>query len=227
MIRTEQRKNVTLIHFDDGKANALGFEAVEGITSALDEAEKEAGAVVLAGRQGVFCAGFDLAVMSGGGRRMIELLEGGSQLLARLSGCPLPVVAACTGHALAAGALLLLAADLRIGAPGDFKIGLNEVAIGLPLPAFAVEMAKLRLSRRSLIEATGLSRLYSPPEAVDVGFLDRISDGDLAEEACSTAAELTERLDGAAFAATRKATHRKLLAAFDGGPELAAFAARG
>lgn len=227
MIRTEHRKNVTLIRFDDGKANALGFEAVEGITSALDEAEKKSRAVVLAGRQGFFCAGFDLAVMSGGGRRMTDLLEGGSQLLARLSGCPLPVVAACTGHALAAGALLLLAADLRIGASGNFKVGLNEVAIGLPLPAFAVEMAKLRLSRRSLIEATGLSRLYSPAEAVEVGFLDRISDGDLAEEAFSAAEELTERLDGAAFTATRKATHSKLLAAFDGGPELAAFAARG
>ena len=227
MIRTEHRKNVTLIHFDDGKANAWGFEAVEGITSALDEAEEKARAVVLAGRQGFFCAGFDLTVMSGGGRRMIDLLEGGSQLLARLSGCPLPVVAACTGHALAAGALLLLAADLRIGASGNFKVGLNEVAIGLPLPAFAVEMAKLRLSRRSLIEATGLSRLYSPAEAVDVGFLDRISDGDLAEEAFAAAEELTERLDGAAFAATRNATHSKLLAAFDGGPELAAFAARG
>ena len=227
MIRTEHRKNVTLIRFDDGKANALGFEAVEGITSALDEAEKKSRAVVLAGRQGFFCAGFDLAVMSGGGRRMTDLLKGGSQLLARLSGCPLPVVAACTGHALAAGALLLLAADLRIGASGNFKVGLNEVAIGLPLPAFAVEMAKLRLSRRSLIEATGLSRLYSPAEAVEVGFLDRISDGDLAEEAFSAAEELTERLDGAAFTATRKATHSKLLAAFDGGPELAAFAARG
>ncbi len=207
-LKTEKLKGVTLIHFDDGKANALGFEAVELITGALEEAERSSAVVVLAGRPGCFCAGFDLSVMNLRGQRMVELMDKGAELLRRLSCCPIPVVAACTGHAIAAGALLLLAADLRIGTAGDFAIGLNEVSIGLPLPAFAVEMAKLRLSRRHLIEATGLSKLYSPAEAVEVGFLDRLSNGETTEEASSAAQELSERLDTEAFSATRDAFHR-------------------
>ena len=208
-LKTENLKDVTLIHFDDGKANALGFEAVELLTGALNEAEGSSSAVVLAGRPGCFCAGFDLSVMNFRGQRMVELMDKGAELLRRLSRCPIPVVAACTGHAIAAGALLLLAADLRIGAAGDFKVRLNEVSIGLPLPAFAVEMAKLRLSRRHLLEATMLSKLYSPAEAVEVGFLDRLSNGETTEEASSAALELAERLNTEAFSATRDVFHRR------------------
>lgn len=208
-LKTENLKGVTLIHFDDGKANALGFEAVELLTGALDEAEGSSSAVVLAGRPGCFCAGFDLSVMNFRGQRMVELMDKGAELLRRLSSCPIPVVAACTGHAIAAGALLLLAADLRIGTAGDFKVGLNEVSIGLPLPAFAVEMAKLRLSRRHLLEATVLSKLYSPAEAVEVGFLDRLSNGETVEEASSAALELAERLNTEAFSDTRDVFHAR------------------
>ncbi len=83
--------------------------------------------------------------MTAGPESMRSLVAAGGRFVAKLLLEPLPVVAACTGHALAAGALVLLAADHRIGAAGDWKIGLNEVAIGMPLPVWAVELARYRM----------------------------------------------------------------------------------
>ena len=82
-------------------------------------------------------------------------------------------MAACTGHALAAGALVLLAADRRIGAAGDFKIGLNEVAIGMALPVWAVELARYRMPP-SQLDRVILGETGGPEEACAAGFLDRV-----------------------------------------------------
>ena len=87
---------------------------------------------------------------------------------------PQPVVAACTGHAIAAGAFLLLASDTRIGINGNYKLGLNETAIGSPFPVFGHELAASRLSKRHLTPALVQSKLYDPDGAVDAGFLDEV-----------------------------------------------------
>jgi enoyl-CoA hydratase len=81
-----------------------------------------------------------------------------------------------TGHALAAGALLLLASDYRIGQPGRHKIGLNETKIGIALPQFAIDMARLRLSPNRILAATLFAGIFGPQEAREVGYLDQIED---------------------------------------------------
>src|SRR3990172_8491307 len=82
---------------------------------------------------------------------------------------PLPIVVACTGHALAMGAVLLTAADERLGARGDFKIGLNETAIGMTLPRSAVEIVRERLSKRHFERAVVRAEIYAPDGPVDAG----------------------------------------------------------
>ena len=86
--------DVALIRMDDGKANAINFEMLTALNAALDKAEKEAKAIVLAGRDGRFSGGFDLkAFASLGADGVYKLLDGGAELLLRLYGGPLPVVA--------------------------------------------------------------------------------------------------------------------------------------
>jgi len=85
-----------------------------------------------------------------------------------------PLVIACTGHALAGGALVVLTGDVRIAAAGAFRIGLNEVAIGLPVPVLAMELARDRLSKRALTRATLLAHVHTPDEALAAGFLDEV-----------------------------------------------------
>ena len=174
-VATYQLEGTTaLIQMDDGKANALSSAMIAELLEALSRAEKEASAVVLAGRADRFCAGFDLKIMMSSPEAAKTLLRGGADLLMRLYGSPLPVVAACTGHALAGGALVLLTADVRIGVAGAFRIGLNEVSIGLPVPVLAMELARDRITGTELGRATLRSQIYAPDEAARVGFLDEV-----------------------------------------------------
>ena len=168
---------VAVVTMDDGKANALGHDMIGALLGRLDEvANADADALVVAGRPGRFSAGFDLSVMKAGGDGPREMLSSGVDLFLRIYEFPRPVVAACTGHAIAAGAIILMSSDLRVGAAGDFKIGMPELTIGMPLPFFATELMRDRLSKRHLARAT-LGQMYDPEAAVDVGFLDEVVDG--------------------------------------------------
>jgi enoyl-CoA hydratase len=204
-VTTERIENVLVVHLDDGKANALSFEMIAAISQALDTAEADdtIGAVVLHGRPGKFSAGFDLSVMRGGDfAAVVNLVSDGGDLVRRLYGSSVPVVAACTGHALAAGALMLLGCDLRIGADIDCKIGLNEVAIGMVLPNWALTIAKERLSRRHLQLAVATAVVSDGRGAVEAGFLDEaVAEAEVLPLAIARAAEFAA-LNGRAYAGT-------------------------
>lgn len=207
-ITTERRDGGVLVcHVDDGKANALSMEIIAGITAAVDEAEADdtVTSMVLHGREGKFSAGFDLAVMRGGDlAAMSELVSSGGDLVSRIYGAGVPVVAASTGHALAAGALLLLGCDVRVGADVDCKIGLNEVAIGMVLPDWAFTIARARLSNRHLQRSVANARVTGATEATDVGYLDEVVPvEDLLDSAVARAAELAT-LDPKAYRFTVK-----------------------
>ena len=166
--------STAVIQMDDGKANALSEAMLSELLDALTRAEQEASAVVLAGRPGRFCGGFDLTVMMSSPEAAKGLLLKGCDLLMRLYGSPLPVIAACTGHAIAGGALVLLTADVRLGAAGAFRIGLNEVSIGLPVPVLAMELARNRIAPTDLNRTTLQAHIYAPHDAARVGFLDEV-----------------------------------------------------
>jgi len=194
---------IATVTLDDGKANAITPALLHALGAALDRAEGEARAVVLAGRDGRFSAGFDLKVMTESPETMRSLVGAGARWMMRLYGFGLPTVAACTGHALAAGALTLLCCDHRVGADGPFKIGLNEVGIGMALPIFAVELARERLTVAELGPATVQARIYDPAGAVAAGYLDRTVPADeLLVEAHAEARRLAE-LPGKAYGRTK------------------------
>ena len=123
----------------------------------------------------------------------------------RVYGFPCPVIAACTGHALAGGALLLLCADVRIGTRGDFKLGLNEVAIGIPLPILVQQLVADRIDVRHQAHAGLLATIYDPPGAEQVGFLDTLVDeAQVMAEAQGRARQLA-RLPRRAFSESKAA----------------------
>lgn len=201
----ELHDGVATIALDDGKANALSLAMAQAIDGALDRAVAEARAAIIRGRPGVLCGGFDLKVIRGGTEAdRTAMTEAGYRLLARLYLLPIPLVFACTGHAVAAGALLLLTGDQRIGMAGEFRIGLNETAIGLSLPQIGIELARDRLAGSALTEATIGARLYSPMQAAAAGYLDSAVAPDSFEEAISQATATLAALDASAYAATKR-----------------------
>lgn len=194
---------IAVIQMDDGKANALSRDMIDAVSAALARAEQEASAAVLIGRAERFCAGFDLRVMMSGPAAATDLLKAGSGMLMKLYGATVPLVIACTGHALAGGALVVLTGDYRVGAAGAFRIGLNEVSIGLPVPTLAMELARDRLSKRALVHATLGAQIYDPEGAVRAGYLDEVVPADQVLERAKAEAARLGAFSRAAFRATK------------------------
>ena len=204
--------NTAVVRMDDGKANALSEVMIDSLLEALARAEKEAGAMVLTGRPDRFCAGFDLRVMMSSPDAAKALLSRGSDLLMKLYDAQVPLIIACTGHALAGGALVLLTGDVRIGAEGPYRIGLNEVSIGMPVPVLAMELARDRLAPTELTHATLLARIYGPSEAAKAGYLDSTAAADAVLDLAKAEAARLAGLGRAPFVATKKRLREKTIA---------------
>lgn len=203
---------VAVITMDDGKANALSYSLMDEVEAALTRAENEASAVVLAGRPGRFSGGFDLREMMAGVDQAKRIVTRGGEFLLRLYALPLPLVVACTGHALAGGVLTVLTGDVRVGVHGPFKLGLNEVQIGLPMPILAMELARDRLNPAALTAATLFARTADPDEAVAWGYLDRVVGPDGLRAAALDEATRLGALPRAAYARTKLALRERTIA---------------
>jgi len=199
--------DVAVIRLDDGKMNALSHDVITQIHQALDNAETEALAVCIVGNARALSAGFDLSVMTSSADAARGLTTAGAHLLMRLYGHPQPTVAAVTGHALAAGALLALACDTRIAADNPdkpSKIGLNEVAIGMALPVFAIELARDRLSKRYATAAMLQAQTFDAQGALAAGYVDRVVPAAECESVAIETARQLATLRSGAYATTKR-----------------------
>lgn len=185
----ELKDGVATITISNGKANALSHEVIEGLNQALDRAEQDKAVVILTGQPGIFSAGYDLKEMQKGPKEAAALVTTGSRLTRRLAAFPLPVIGACSGHAIAKGAFILLSVDHRIGIEGPFKLGLNEVAIGMTMHHAGIEIARHRLAPAHFYRSVVNAEIYNPEGAVEAGFLDEVVAQD----------KLTERATGLAL----------------------------
>ena len=200
----EKLDEVSIIRMDDGKANAMGSEMIAEVNEALDRAEEESRAVLITGRPGLLSGGFDLNVIRSGDAASIQsMINVGTKLLMRIYGFPKPIVMATGGHGVALGGFLLLAADYRLGVVGDYKIGLNEVAIGMTLPPFALMLAKSRIANQYLTNAAITANLYDPEGAVQAGFLDEVSDPEELMPRSIQKTQALAQLDPSAFERTK------------------------
>ena len=215
MINYSVKDDVAVLMMDDGKANALSHEMMDALSARLEEAAEQR-AVVIAGRPGKFCAGFDLKHMMQGKEQAIEMVARGCEFMADLILYPRPVVMACTGHARAGGALLLLCADHRVGVAGPFGIGMNELEIGIPLPSFALEMLRDRLDPRQLNAATLAATIYDPEGAKSAGFLDEVVAADVLVPRALEVAAKFGRANAPSFAKSKELMRRGLVSRIRG-----------
>jgi len=199
-LKTED--GIASITIDDGKVNAMSTEMLDELCDRLDEARAGARVTVLCGRPGIFSAGFDMPTFSAGLDATREMLGAGMRTIVRMLSHPHPIVVACTGHAYPMGAFLMLSSDVRYGARGEYRIGMNEVQIGLTVPHFALALAKHRLSRNGFAQV-GTGTLFSPEEAIAAGYLDRVvAEEELLREAYAAANRLLS-IDLNAYAGTK------------------------
>src|SRR4029453_2492221 len=225
--RMEIRDGIARITLDDGKVNALSPAMITELGEALDAAEKAGAVTVLRGREGIFSAGFDLPTFKQGFGARVAMVRTGAELVKRLLGFSRPVLSVCTGHAYPAGAFLMLAADVPFGLARPWRIGLNEVAIGMTVPKFAVELARHRLTPPGFARIT-TAALFAPEEALRLGYLDRVLDAAELADAVEQEAGRLRALDMPSFAATKARINERALHAIRAAleQELAAVPAR-
>jgi enoyl-CoA hydratase len=208
IVQFAEEEKYSLITLDDGKANAVSFVMLDQLNSALDQAEEAGKVVVITGRP-------NLLVMSQGGEQVMKLVSGGADFAKRILQFPTPVVLAVTGHALAMGGIMLMTADYRIGIAGDYKLGLNEVAIGMSMPRFGVEIARARLAPAHFELSVNCAYLYDAEGAVEAGYLDEAVDsGQLMYRAVAVAEQLSG-LDMQAHQNTKSRVRAPLLRALE------------
>lgn len=170
---------VALVQLDDGKANAINGDLLTELDAALDEIETGKLPIVLAGRPGFFSGGLDLKTLPRlGPDDLMATLKQFGDVMMRLFALKRPLVAACTGHAIAGGMVMMLTCDERIGCAGKFRLGLNETQIGLTLPRFVIEMARCQLPQPVLHEVIVRGELFEPDAAQARGLVDEVVDPD-------------------------------------------------
>jgi enoyl-CoA hydratase len=170
--------DVSIIQMDDGKVNVFSPDMIKNFNDVLDQVPTDKGAMLIIGREGMFSAGFDLKVMMSSPENAAAMVKSGFELLMRVFTFPRPVVAACSGHAIALGAFLLCSCDHRIGCKGDFKIGANELRNNMIVPTPILELAKFRLIKSHKQRALLNAEMYSIEDAVAPGYLDEVTDHD-------------------------------------------------
>jgi len=189
---------VGTIVMDDGKANVMSLAMLNALHAAFDQAEKDKTVVILKARGKHFSGGFDLSVFAKGSTEDQYLM-----LKAGAESFPTSVVAACQGNAYPMGAFLIMSSDHRIAAEGDYRIGMNEVAIGLTVPRFAIEIARQRLTPAYFSRVVMTAEMFGPAEAVTAGFFDRVVPAKALERSAEEAAQALATLNMAAHAATK------------------------
>ena len=185
-------ENVSIITLDDGKVNVFSPAMIEEVSNLLDKVPTDKGSLLIVGREGIFSAGFDLKIlMSGDAENAVGMLRSGFEMLSRIFSFPRPIVAACSGHAIALGAFLLCSCDYRVGAKGKFQIGANEVRNNMIVPTPILELAKFKLAKNHKQRALLNGEMYSIEDAVAPGYLDEVVEQDkLIETATAKAKDL-------------------------------------
>jgi enoyl-CoA hydratase len=196
--------DVAVLRLDDGKVNAFSRRSIAALHAALDDVA-DARAVVVCGRAGLLSAGLDLAEVRADPVTQRELSADFMRLMLRIFTSEAPIVVGCTGHALAGGAALLIAADRRIGTAGAYKLGFNEVAAGVALSPAAMELTRYGLAM-PWYETTVSGTVFDPAGALVVGLLDEVVDDAL--PVAIAAAKALGSLDRHAFATTKHFARR-------------------
>jgi Delta3-Delta2-enoyl-CoA isomerase len=155
--------------------NALNAELLRKLTEAVKAAASEA-ALVITAQPGLFSAGLDV-------RGMLELDRDGVtttfielwRTQHALAHSTVPVIFGLTGHSPAGGTVLAIHGDYRVMAQGDFRMGLNEVQVGL-LPGPPIHGAFRRLVGGHASQLLTRGALIDPATALRVGLVDELCD---------------------------------------------------
>jgi enoyl-CoA hydratase len=199
------KDEIAILRIEHGPVNALDAELLEALADTLDDVEGRAKAVVLTGTGPAFSAGADLNRLLDEGSQYVEAARPhATRAFERMFTISLPVVAAINGHAIAGGCVIALACDHRIMASGDHRLGLAELKVGVPFPAWALEIVRFAVAPPHLQRLIYSGRLVTPDEAFAAGLVDEVVAPDELMERALKIARRFASIPAATFALTKR-----------------------
>jgi Delta3-Delta2-enoyl-CoA isomerase len=188
----EHEGNIRELRLARPPVNALNFELLRALTTAVGASGEDA-ALVITGQPGIFTAGLDVRGLLELDRDAVMQVFVELWRVQRAIACaPVPVIFGLTGHSPAGGTVLAIHGDYRVMADGDFKLGLNEVQVGL-IPGGPIHGAFRRLVGGHATQLLTRGALIDPADALRVGLVDELCDAervaaralDVAREYCT------------------------------------------
>lgn len=214
-MQLERIDDIALLRMNAGKANAMDRAFLERLNALVDQC-RDAGAVIITGYDRFFSAGLALPGLLDLDRpTMAAFLDLFSQTMARVYAQPMPVIAAINGHALAGGCVLALQCDRRIIVDDGIKLGLNEVQLGIGLPALVIETLRAEVPPSSLGPLAREGRIVLPHEALDLDLVHALAQTDDLESRAIDVARSLMRLPAAAYAQVKTALRAPVLRAIE------------
>ena len=215
LIHYDLEDGIATLTLDNGKVNAVSPAVIDAFHAALDRATEDRAIVLITGQPGILSGGYDLKVMTAGPQQAIDLVTAGSKLARRMVAHPFPIIVACTGHAVAKGAFILLSSDYRVGVEGDFRIGLNEVQIGMTMHHVGIELARDRLCKPYFNRSVFNGEMFDPVQAERAGFLDAVVAPDALMPTARAMAEQLMKINLTAHANTKVKARKAFLDTLD------------
>ena len=188
MLDRIEHDNILELRLNKPPVNALGPELNPLLRDAIRNAPQEgARAIVLSGKAGLLSAGLDVAAMLKLERpELVVFFTDFFDLLASIAASPIPIATAITGHAPAGGAVLAILSDYRVMAEGNYRIGLNEVEVGLKVPPGVQVAVQLMVGHMQATRMCMEAKMLTTAEAHAIGLVDEVAAvDDVIEQALS------------------------------------------
>jgi enoyl-CoA hydratase/carnithine racemase len=209
----EDSGDIAILRLAHGKVNALDVALCDAIVQELHAiAAGDWRALVLTGTGSAFSAGVDLfQVLNGGEAYLSRFLPAMEKLFRALLEFPKPAVAAINGHAIAGGCIMAAACDHRIMSAGTARIGIPELAVGVPFPALPFEIVGARVSAQHFRHLVLSGRTVEPAEALHLGLVDEVVPADALATHARRAAEQLTQIPAITFQLTKRTFNAPVL----------------
>ena len=198
--------DVTILRMAHGKANAMSIEFCAALSRHFEEFQiSPSRALVVTATGGIFSAGVDLLRLSEGGAPYVrKFLPALNAMLEAAFSCPKPVVAAINGHAVAGGCVLACAADKRLMAREQGRIGVTELLVGVPFPPIALEIMRHAVTPHRFEDTILSGATFAPDDAAARGLVDEVVDPEALIKRAVLAAQTLAALSPPAFALSKR-----------------------
>ncbi len=209
-----KRENYGIIQMDREKANPMNYEFVAQLRIALKnllEDDSIQGAIIN-GKENFFSAGLDLPELYSYDELQFEKFwRNFMELVCDLVSFDKPLIASINGHAPAGGCIIAIGCDYRVMAEGNYKIGLNEIPIGIVVPRGVFDIYSFWIGRKRAFQYLLEGKLYSPEHAKEIGLVDEVVPADKVLETAEQKMKQYLKYEQTSWRITKKQMKREQL----------------